>query len=679
MLHTNELVHETSPYLLQHAHNPVEWYPWGEKALRKAKDEDKLILISVGYSACHWCHVMAHESFEDEEVASIMNQHFVNIKIDREERPDIDQVYMTAVQLMTQRGGWPLNCIALPDGRPFFGGTYFPKHQWKDILLKIVEEYQKNRPALEEYAHKLTEGIAQSEMIVKSSDTSEFSVETLDEMVTKWRKSFDPTWGGPDRAPKFPLPNNYEFLMHYAFLRNDSKLDEHLRLTLTKMAYGGIYDHLGGGFARYSTDKEWKVPHFEKMLYDNAQLIGLYAQAYTRFRDPLFKNVVYQTVDFLDRELSDGNGVYYSALDADSKENEESKEAEEGLFYIWKEADLQRIAGKDYNLIADYYNIGNKTRWEHGRHIIMRFEDEGTVALRNNLAVEELKEKVSRFNENAFNERASRPRPGLDDKSLTSWNALLISGLAKAYKAFHDPTFLKKAEAIAEFILEKQLQKDGSLRHSFKKGRSTINGYLEDYTFTIEGLLALYEVTFDEKWLDRSKELIDYSIDHFFDQNTGMFYFTSDLDPDLITRTQELSDNVIPASNSSMAKNLFRIGHLLDSDDYLRKSEQMLRNIIPQMPSYGPGYSNWGMLLMYHTFPYFEIAISGKEMDEKRAQMGKFYLPNSLYLGAPSHSDLPLLENKYVDGQTLIYVCVNKSCQLPTSNVQEALKQVRKP
>jgi len=667
--HTNELIHETSPYLLQHAHNPVNWYPWGEKALEKAKAENKPLLISVGYSACHWCHVMEHESFEDSTVAQLMNENFVCIKVDREERPDIDQIYMDAVQLMTQRGGWPLNCFALPDGRPFYGGTYFQKEQWMNVLDKVSKEYQGNPEKVEEFANRLTEGVQSNDLIQINPEPSAFSDATTQATLEKWGQSFDNDEGGPNRAPKFPLPNNYQFLLRYASIANDQQLLDHVTLTLDKMAYGGIYDQAGGGFARYSTDILWKVPHFEKMLYDNGQLISLYSEAYTATKNELYKDVVYETLEFIERELTADVGAFYSALDADS-------EGEEGKFYVWTKAELQEILGADFEVIQDYYNINNKGLWEHGNYILLRDKSKEKVAAKNDISVAELDKKVAAAKSKLMAVRDTRIRPGLDDKSLTSWNAMMLQGYADAYAAFGEEKFLEAALKNAKFITETQRRPDGGLNHNYKDGRSTINGYLEDYSFTIEALIALYEVTFDEKWLQTARELADYSIQHFSNPTNQMFYFTSDLDPALVARKTEVYDNVTPSSNSSMAKGLFLLGHYFDNADFLQRSETMLNNVEAGIPNYGSGFSNWLQLLLHHTHPFFEIAIIGDDALAKRQDMGQHFIANRMFIGSKTDSQLPLLEYKHVAGETMIYVCINKVCKLPVSEVEKAVNQM---
>ena len=625
--HTNALVNETSPYLLQHANNPVDWYPWNEETLAKAQKEGKLLIISIGYSACHWCHVMEHESFEDEQVAQVMNERFINIKVDREERPDIDQVYMNAVQLMQQRGGWPLNCIALPDGRPVWGGTYFPKEQWIEQINQVANFYEQRPQDMLDYAQKLAKGIQQSELVSYNKEKPNFSWQDLENTLEPWSKQFDYKEGGPKRAPKFPIPNNYLFLMRYAHLKQDNKLSEYVQLTLDKMAWGGIYDQVGGGFARYSTDKLWKVPHFEKMLYDNAQLVSLYSEAYTCYGKEMYKDIVEQTLAFVERELSHDNGAFYSALDADS-------EGLEGKFYVWKKEELKSLLGQDYPLFAKYYNINHKGYWEEGNYILVKDQNDGDFCKKENLELDGFQQKVKHWQSKLLEEREQRTRPALDDKSLTSWNALMCQAYTDAYLAFGNKYYLHTAIKNARFILDKQCQSDHSLWHSYKDGQSSINGFLEDYALTISAFIRLYEATFDEQWLNKAKDLTDYCHAHFYDSQSGMFFFTSDLDAPLVARKMEINDNVMPASSSVMANNLFALGQLLDNSDYLNMAQLQLNNIKSDMPSYGSGYSNWAILMLNYIAPFYEVAIVGTQAVQKALDFKQHYAPNTLLLGA---------------------------------------------
>lgn len=670
MKYTNKLIEETSPYLLQHAHNPVNWYPWGEEAFAKAKAENKLLIISIGYSACHWCHVMEHESFEDDSASAVMNDRFVCVKVDREERPDVDQIYMNAVQLMSGRGGWPLNCIVLPDGRPIWGGTYFRRDQWITQITQLADFYQSQPEKAFDYAAKLTQGIQQSELVSLNTDEPEFTKSQLEQVYSSWEQQFDSVEGGPDRAPKFPIPNNYQFLLRYAHLSEHTAALSHVKLTLDKIAYGGIYDHLGGGIARYATDKLWKVPHFEKMLYDNGQIVSLYSEAYQKFKDEDYKTLVYGTLAFIERELKSDEGAFYSALDADS-------EGEEGKFYVWKKKELETLLGEDYPLFSAYYNVNNIGYWEHDTYILLRKDDDAKLAKQFKISVEELTRKIGSAKSVLMKERATRIRPGLDDKSLTSWNGLMLKSYVDAYLTFGNQHFLDVALANANFILDKQLRKDGGLNHSYKNGRSTINGYLEDYAFVIDAFLKLYEATFDERWLSEANALMAYSIEHFYDNDSRMFFFTSDEDPALIARKMEVNDNVIPASNSVMACNLFSLSHHYDRSDYKEMSEKMLNNIIDKVAAYPSGYSNWLNLLLNYVYPFYEVAIVGKKAEDFTVPLHDAYIPNKLLCGAKKESKLPLLENRYSKGQTRIFVCQNKVCQMPTEEPEKALELMK--
>ena len=663
----NNLIKESSPYLLQHAYNPVNWYAWNEETLELAKKENKLILISIGYSACHWCHVMEHESFESDEVAKIMNLNFINIKVDREERPDIDMVYMGAVQLMTGQGGWPLNCFALPDGRPIYGGTYFPKQQWINVLENLADLYKKNPDKAYEYATHLTDGLEKLE-IPKEKDDQEFSIQTLHNSLSKWKHSFDTKLGGPNKAPKFPLPNNYLFLLHYCFFEQDLNLKKQIDLTLTKIAWGGIYDHLDGGFARYSTDVFWKVPHFEKMLYDNAQLISLYTQAYKQTQNELYKKVVFETIHFVERELMNSEFGFYSALDADS-------EGVEGKYYVWQKEELQHELGNDFEIFADYYCVNDVGYWEDDNYILMRNEEESVIAFKHSLMVHELQYKINACKELLLKLRDQRIRPGLDTKILASWNGLMCKALAEAYLVFDVEKFRDLALSNADYLLNNYCQKNGKIIR-VKNDKTQISGFLEDYAFVIDAFMAMYLITANESWLLKAKELADYSLLNFYDEKQNTFFFTDASEEKLVVRKAEWSDNVIPASSSQMAINLYRLSVYFDEARYKQVAVTLLRSVIKEIENYGPGYSNWALLLLQVLKPQTEIVIVGKSVNEKMSSLYKQSPPNVIFALSDTPSDLPLLKSRYVEEQTLIYVCKNNSCLLPTESVEEALKQI---
>ena len=670
--YTNALVHETSPYLLQHAHNPVNWHPWGKEALAKAVAENKLILVSIGYAACHWCHVMEHESFEDSTVAALMNDNFICIKVDREERPDVDQIYMDAVQLMTGSGGWPLNCITLPDGRPVWGGTYFPQQQWMSVLNQMADLWKQKPDEAIGYAERLTTAVKQMDAIVPIAGKQAFVWSELEEMLEPWRGTFDNKEGGRNRAPKFPIPNNWLFLMRVDHFKNDEKIGPAVDLTLKKMAWGGIYDHVGGGFARYSTDKYWKVPHFEKMTYDNGQLVSLYAEAYQRKADPLYKRVVYETLAYTEREMTSPEGGFYSSLDADS-------EGEEGKFYVWKQHEIDAILGADAEWFSDYYQLKEHGNWEEENNILIMGMSPADFSAKHGMTEAVLLEKLEVAKKKLFVERAKRIRPGLDDKILTSWNAIMLKGYVDAYRVFRDKSFLKVALRNANFI-EDKLRDGERLNRNYKEGRATINAFLDDYALLADAYIDLYQATLDPKWLLRSKGLADYALAHFYDDEQKLFFYTSDEDPALIARKKELMDNVIPGSNSVMANVLFDLGHYFDDANYHDVSFYMLQNIKKDMPRYGSGYSNWGILMLKHLEPYFEVVIAGNKAADFAQELDQYYIPNKLLVAAEKEmkGQIPLLEYRFVDGATQVYVCQNKVCKLPVSQVKAAVEQMKK-
>ncbi|MCH2022917.1 MAG: thioredoxin domain-containing protein [Saprospiraceae bacterium] len=666
--YTNSLIKESSPYLLQHAHNPVNWHPWGKEALAKAKKENKMLLISIGYAACHWCHVMEHESFEDTLVAEIMNEHFVCIKVDREERPDVDHIYMTACQLVTKRGGWPLNAFALPDGRPFYAGTYFTKSDWTNALIYFKDLYRNDHATILKSAEQITEGIYQSGQVGLNLNPQNYALEQLNISFEQWKSSIDFENGGFDRAPKFPLPISWDFMLQYHHASGNKEALKALELTLDKIAFGGIYDHLGGGFARYSTDHIWKVPHFEKMLYDNGQLVSLYAQAYQLTKKPLYKKVVYETLEWIENEMTSVEGGFYSSLDADS-------EGEEGKFYIWKSEDIKEILGGDAQLFMDFYNCSESGNWEHKNNILIRQKTEHEFLKNNDLTVDEFQQKINTSKKKLLKERERRIRPGLDDKILTSWNALMLMGYLKAYRAFNEPKFIDAALKNANFLLNKTIQlEDYKISRNYKDGKAVISGFLDDYAFVISAFLELYQVTFDEQWLYHAKALTEHSIDNFFDSNSGMFHYTPKYNTSLIAPTIEITDNVIPSSNSEMANNLYKLGLYFNNKDFHNKATQMLANVantIYQNPGY---FANWGKLMLHLIKPPYEIAIVGDQHTHIRSEIDKKYLPDVLLMGGNTEGSLDLLEGKLVKNQTTIYVCQNKTCKRPVTNTKAAFE-----
>jgi uncharacterized protein len=666
--HTNLLINESSPYLLQHAHNPVNWQAWNDKALGEAKMHDKLLIVSVGYAACHWCHVMEHESFEDEEVARIMNTHFINIKVDREERPDLDQIYMDACQLINGNGGWPLNAIALPDGRPIFAGTYFKNEDWKKLLLYFADLYPIKKSELEERAEQIRQGIQSLDRIELNLSDPEFAPSDLDEAWQTLKNKIDFSAGGTMGAPKFPMPAIWDFLLKYQYFTKNEEALAAVSSTLDNMMMGGIYDHVAGGFARYSVDGIWKVPHFEKMLYDNGQLVSLYAQAYAATGNEAYKTVAEETIAWLKNEMTDESGGFYSALDADS-------EGVEGKFYVWEDSELDDLLGKDAELLKKYWSVEKHGNWEEG-NILFAKNSVADFCKKYNLNESSFQTKLKSAKKILLLARNKRVRPGLDDKILTSWNALMLKGLVDAYRYLGNSTYLEMAEKNALFLTQKLKKTDGGIYRNYKNGKATINGFLDDYSFTIEALLALYEVTGNEDWLVGAEHFANYTIRHFYNHENGMFYYTSDLDRALVTRKTEVSDNVIPSSNSSLAKGLFLLSKHFDKEFYHSLSVQMLHNMKENTTGYSQYYSNWAILMSMMVHQPDEVVITGEKFNEFAATLQQNYIPDAMFAIAKNAADFPLFENRYVAGKTMIYVCKNKTCNMPVSTTEIALKQI---
>ncbi|GLU42674.1 thioredoxin domain-containing protein [Allomuricauda sp. NBRC 101325] len=673
--YTNDLIHETSPYLLQHAHNPVDWKAWSPEVLELAQKEDKLLVISIGYAACHWCHVMEHECFENEEVAQVMNKNFINIKIDREERPDVDQIYMDAIQMISGQGGWPLNIVALPDGRPFWGATYVPKDNWIKSLEQLAQLYKNDKPRVTQYATDLANGLQAINLVEIEKDMELFSLEELEVTVNSWSQYFDTFLGGHKRAPKFMMPNNWDFLLHYATSEKKPELMEFVDTTLTRMAYGGVYDHVGGGFSRYAVDTKWHVPHFEKMLYDNGQLVSLYTKAYAVTQNELYKNVVDASIAFVKEELLDESGGFYSSLDADSLD--ENGELEEGAFYVWTEKELTELLGKDFEVFQDYFNINSYGFWEEENYVLIRDKSDDEIAEKFNVPISELRQQIETSLQTLKKERNKRPKPRLDDKILTSWNALMLKGLVDAYRYLGNDSYLQLALKNANFLEREMLKDDGSLYRNHKEGKSTINAFLEDYATLIDAYISLYEVTFDEKWFQLAKNLLDYTQEHFWDSTSGMFFYTSDKDQSLIRRSIEVDDNVISSSNSIMATNLFKFSKLYPENNYGAIAKQMLKNVQKDFIRRGQGFSNWLHLVLYFNRDFYEIAIVGEDYKNMGQSIGKQYIPNSLLAGTEKEGSLGILQNRAVPDTTLTYVCMDGACKLPVSTVEEVLEQLQ--
>ena len=669
----NNLINESSPYLLQHAKNPVNWNPWDKKYLNIAEKQNKLVIISIGYASCHWCHVMERESFQDSAVAKLMNEKFISLKVDREERPDIDQVYMNAIQLMTGSGGWPLNVIALPDGRPIWGGTYFSKEQWLSALNQISVIYEKEPEKFTSYADKVQEGINSLNIVDPAIDDFE-SIDLL-KYSEKLIDSIDLKFGGFNGAPKFMMPNNLDFLLRYSVQENNLKAKNIILESLEKIAYGGIFDHIEGGFSRYSTDEKWHIPHFEKMLYDNAQLMSLYSKGFKVSNKKHFKKVVYKIHEYINKEMKDNSGGFYSSLDADSKIDENNYV--EGAYYSWSFSELKNLINEDFDLFSKYYNVNDYGYWkEEDKYVLINNVSDTEFISEHNLTEEVFNEKLSNWVSILKEAKKDKKKPSLDYKIVTSWNGLMISGYVDAYKAFNDEIFLNEAIESAEFIYKSLTKNDGGLFHNYVNGKSKVNGYLEDYATIIQASLDLYEITLNQKWIERALKLSEYVIKNFSNDESALFYFTSKKDEELITRTIEFRDNVIPSSNSIMAKNLFKLYHYFDKQEYFDLSKKMALSVTNEFEVYPSGYSNWFDLIYNLKSKFYEVAIVGENAIEKATELNKKYLPNKLVIGSSTSNDLPLLQNRFINGKTLIYVCVNKACKMPTENLDESINMI---
>lgn len=671
--YTNALAAESSPYLLQHAHNPVNWYPWGEKARNLAKKSGKLMLVSIGYASCHWCHVMEKECFTDTAVARIMNDHFVCVKVDREERPDIDQLFMTACQLSAGDGcGWPLNAIALSDGKPVWTGTYFPKASWMERLNFFAREWETNPDAMRAHAEKIEAGIRTSDLFPTPTSKIGPTSEKMDRLAANLLQNLDPRSGGRKGSPRFPMPSIPKFLLEYSALKKSEPARKAAEIQLDKMLQGGIFDHLGGGFARYATDGQWKIPHFEKMLYDNAQLIGLYSKAYQLTKKEAYKNAVVQTIEFVRRDLTGPDGSFYASIDADY-------DGEEGRYYTWTyEQFTQAAGGKNMPpFLPAFFGVEPAGNWEGNLNILQQPIDATTLASQLQIPVEKMRETIQNTKNKLLLTRNKRKKPATDDKAITAWNALMTENLVTAYKALGHPDFLKMALKNAGQLKKNRVQPDFSLKRNFKNGIASVSGFLDDYAATIAAFTAIYEVTFDETWLETAKNLTEYALKHFKLENTSLLAYTPDSEPVLITRKVETADQAIPSSNAIMAHNLFIIGNYFYRDDWVKLSEKMLRTIteseeVINQPDY---YANWCRLYLLHTTPFFEIAILGPEADLRRNEIMTHFLPNAILLGGNSPTKLELLNNKLVEGKTLIYVCGNKVCKAPVDNSENAITQ----
>ena len=667
--YANRLIGETSPYLLQHAHNPVDWYPWTSEAFERAKKEKKPLLVSIGYSACHWCHVMEKESFEDPQVAAFMNENFINIKVDREERPDVDHIYMDAVQAITGSGGWPLNVFITPEGKPFYGGTYYPpkrmfnRASWIEVLQAIAHSYSEKKEVIEEQAESLTQHLQSTNVFGKSSGPETFDKNSIEQAYQNIMKAADKNWGGFGNAPKFPQSFTINFLLRYAWLTGNREALNQALLSLDKMISGGIYDQLGGGFARYSTDTEWLVPHFEKMLYDNALLISTLSEAFQLTGNKRYKEIIEETLSFIERDLMTREGGFYSAMDADS-------EGEEGKFYVWDADEIERHLGEDAALFMEYFNVRREGNWE-GKNILHTSIDIDEFAKRKNIDEKEAHRIITKGKRVLLLERNKRVSPSLDDKVLLGWNALMNAAYAKAYAATGNEHFREMAIRNMNFIFSAFSAPENQFSHSWKNGQAKHKAFLDDYSFLIAALIDLSEITADSQWLDRAKSLGDYVIENFSDPENPLFFYTQVSQTDILLRKKEVYDSAIPSGNSVMAHNFHRIGVLYDIPEWKGKASQMMAALGNMAIKYPTSFGVWLSGLLEFAFGTNELAIIGPQFSNVLKEVLNLYNPLRVLMAAPGENDFPLLKGKISKSQTLIYLCHNYACQRPVESVAE--------
>ncbi len=703
--HTNALINETSPYLLQHAHNPVNWYPWGEEALNKALQEDKPILVSIGYAACHWCHVMERESFEEETTAQLMNDHFINIKIDREERPDLDHIYMDAVQAMTGSGGWPLNVFLTPGTKPFYGGTYFSpvrafnRASWKEVLMGVAEAFKGKRDEIEAQADNLTAHLVQSNSFglhLPGEADPVFSMANAALITDNCMKAADKEWGGFGKAPKFPQSFTIRYFLRYFYVKKNENLHQGMEeakqgldqalLSLDKMIDGGIYDQLGGGFARYSTDTEWLAPHFEKMLYDNALLVDVLSEAYQLTGRSRYAEVIRETMDFVKRELMHEQKAFYAALDADS-------EGVEGKFYVWQKDEVVQLLGRDADVFCSYYDISEKGNWhepgpvpalETGesspRNILHVKTPWKEFATQHGLGDEELKQLLEKGKNILLAHRDKRTRPALDDKIILGWNALMNTACSKAFAATGEEEYRQLAIANMEFIWSNLAGNEpGEFYHTWKNKQAKHPAFLDDYAFLADALLHLHEITGDVSWLMKATQVTEYAIQYFSEQDTGFFFYTREKQADIIVRKKEVYDGALPSGNAVMATNLYRLGILLDRPAWKERSDRMINALGQTIVRYPTSFGYWAAGLLERTAGTVELAIVGKEPSKMHQDLLRFFIPHRvLMVSSGRDAEFPLLAGKRVSGPPEIFVCKDFACLQPVTSLEAVMSLINR-
>jgi uncharacterized protein YyaL (SSP411 family) len=679
----NRLIDETSPYLQQHANNPVEWYPWGQEALERAAKEDKPIFLSIGYAACHWCHVMERESFEDPEVAAVMNRLFVCIKVDREERPDLDAIYMQAVVAVSGSGGWPMSVFLTPDLKPFYGGTYFPPQErggmpsFRRVLEATEDAFRKRRGEVVASADQIVEHLQQSATF--QGDQEPLTTEMLDMAFKRLAPNIDTEWGGFGTSIKFPQPMVHEFLLRYGDRTGEPTAQVMVDLTLDRMSRGGIYDHIGGGFHRYSTDRAWLVPHFEKMLYDNALMVRLYLHAYQALGRPEYKRVVEETLDYILRDMRDASGGFYTAQDADS-------EGEEGIFYTWKRAELLLVLGQEAGeLLCKVYGVTEGGNFE-GASILFLPQELSKLAVELGIVESDLLEQLEQSKEVLLTLRGKRVWPMRDEKVLTGWNALMLGSLAESASVLGRADYLAAATANASFLLESLRDADGRLLRTYRNGTSKLKGYLEDYAFLVDGLITLYEATFESRWLWEAQGLAEAMLELFWDADSASFYSTGHDHEELLVRPQEFSDNAIPSGASAAVLALQRLGSLVGTAKYSETAQTALRAMRSTMMAQPVGYGHWLCALDFALSTPKEVVVVGDRSEAGTVALlnvlySKF-IPNKVVAGMASEDDpiaqeIELLEGRVlINGQPTAYVCQNYACQMPVTDAAALLKQL---
>ena len=664
----NQLNKETSLYLKQHSENPINWQRWSNSIFDVSQELDKLLVISIGYSSCHWCHVMEEETFTNDSIAKVMNANFINIKVDREENPDVDQAYMTASQLMTGMGGWPLNVITLPDGSPIYAGTYHTTSQWNDILKRIVRLKEDNYDGLKEIAANVKNGVKDVNTIQKQEEISDFNSEFLNSNIEGWMERWDLEFGGDIAQQKFVSPSKYLFLLNYGRIYKDQKVLNHVKNTLDIIASSGLNDFIEGGFYRYTVDNEWKIPHFEKMLYDQAQMISLFSMGYKVFGDQSYKDIVSNTILFLSNKMSSTDGLYYAAMDADT-------DGEEGKYYSYEMDELKMISeNTDFDLFLSYYNIDVENPWEKNRFLLLpnKFNYEKKWIDSNNVSKKEISDLITIWEKNINDIKEDRTKPRIDDKIIVSWNALAIIGLIDAYDAFKNEDYISIAKSMFKELKDNSYRK-GQLIHTYKENQFQ-EGVLEDYAYLSKAAMRLFQATGNISYFDFSKKVIDNALELFNDEQSDLLKYSNN--EELFTKVISIDDGVTPSPNSIIAEQLFSIGHVIFDDEYLDLSDKMVSAVQKIIDGNINSYSVWANNILNRVESFYEIAVIGPNAKLITDEITKNFTPNTIVVQSNIESKIPLFIDRFFEDETYIYVCQNKTCQRPETNIKLALEQV---